>query len=94
MTESPEGAPDAGLISAGRDVAVMRCSQCHALDGISDSSNPSAPPMAQLLELYDPDMLTNDLIEGMRIGHDGMAQFNLQIIEADALIAYLKSLPR
>lgn len=83
---------DPAQISAGRDVAVLRCSQCHALDGISHSPNPSAPPMAKLLERYDADMLASDLIDGIRVGHDEMPDFDLQVIEADALVAYLKSL--
>jgi mono/diheme cytochrome c family protein len=88
----PAEALDPALVSTGRDVAVIRCSQCHALDGISHSPNPSAPPMAKLLERYDADMLASDLIEGIRVGHDEMPDFDLQVIEADALVAYLKSL--
>lgn len=95
---SGEGAPivsdehDATLVATGRDVAVLRCSRCHGLDGVSHSPNVSAPPMAKLLERYDPDMLASDLIEGIRIGHDEMPEFDLQVIEADALVAYLKSI--
>lgn len=88
----PVDALDPALVSTGRDVAVLRCSQCHALDGISHSPNPAAPPMAKLLERYDADMLASDFIEGIRVGHDEMPDFDLQVIEADALVAYLKSL--
>lgn len=83
---------DPALVSAGRDVAVLRCSQCHALDGISQSPNPSAPPMAKLLERYDAEFLASDLIDGVRVGHDEMPAFDLQVIEADALVAYIRSL--
>jgi mono/diheme cytochrome c family protein len=83
---------DPALVSTGRDVAVLRCSQCHALDSISQSPNPSAPPMARLLERYDAGILASDLIDGIRVGHDEMPEFDLQVIEADALVAYLKSL--
>ena len=48
--------------------------------------------MAKLLQRYDADMLASDLIEGIRVGHDEMPDFDLQVIEADALVAYLKSL--
>ena len=88
----PDGALDPALVATGRDVAVLRCSRCHALDGVSHSPNPSAPPMAKLLQRYDADMLASDLIEGIRVGHDEMPEFDLQVIEADALVAYLKSL--
>lgn len=85
---------DAALVSTGRDVAVMRCSQCHGLDGLSQSPNPAAPPMAELLERYDAGVLASDLIDGIRVGHDEMPEFDLEVIEADALVAYLKSLQR
>jgi mono/diheme cytochrome c family protein len=88
----PDEALDPALVSTGRDVAVLRCSQCHGLDGISQSPNPSAPPMARLLERYDAGMLASDLIDGIRVGHDEMPDFNLRVIEADALVAYLQSL--
>lgn len=48
--------------------------------------------MAQMLERYNADMLANDLIDGIRVGHDEMPEFALQVSEADALVAYLKSL--
>lgn len=85
-------AVDPALAAAGRDVAVMRCSRCHALDDRSHSPLPAAPPMAQMLERYNADMLANDLIDGIRVGHDEMPEFALQVSEADALVAYLKSL--
>lgn len=83
---------DPALVAAGRQVAVLRCSRCHALDEMSRSPLPSAPPMAQMLERYDPDMLANDLIDGIRVGHDEMPEFSLSVSEADALVAYLRSL--
>lgn len=83
---------DPALVMTGRDVAVFRCAQCHALDGVTQSHNPSAPLMSQLLQRYDKDMLANDLIDGIRVGHDEMPKFELRVVEADALVAYLKSL--
>lgn len=88
----PDQALDPALVMTGRDVAVFRCAQCHALDGITQSHTVSAPPLAQLLDRYDPDMLASDLIDGIRVGHDEMPKFDLQVMEADALVAYLKSL--
>ena len=83
---------DPVMVSAGRDVALLRCSRCHALDKASHSPDPSAPPMSGLLDRYDAEMLASDLIDGIRVGHDQMPEFDLQVIEADALVAYLKSL--
>ncbi len=50
--------------------------------------------MLALIDRYDPEMLTEDLIEGIRVGHDGMPNFDMSVLEADALVAYLKSLDR
>jgi mono/diheme cytochrome c family protein len=50
--------------------------------------------MVELLKRYDAEMLASDLIDGIRVGHDEMPEFDLQVIEADALVAYLKSLQR
>lgn len=85
-------AVDPGLVAAGRQVAVLRCARCHALDDMSRSPLPSAPPMAQMLERYNADMLASDLIDGIRVGHDEMPEFSLSVSEADALVAYLRSL--
>jgi mono/diheme cytochrome c family protein len=81
-----------GLADAGRLVAVQQCSSCHALDRDTMSPHPQAPPMSTLLGRYDPEMLANDLIEGIRVGHDDMPRFDFNIMATDALIAYLKSI--
>jgi len=47
--------------------------------------------MRDLLARYDKDALANDLIEGIKLGHQDMPQFDFNVIAADALIAYLRS---
>ena len=89
---SPAMPADGMLIDAGRQVAVLRCSRCHALDTVSQSPLPAAPPMAQMLARYNAEMLANDLIDGIRVGHDEMPELTLQVSEADALVASLQSL--
>jgi mono/diheme cytochrome c family protein len=84
----------AGHVAAGRDVAVRECSSCHAIDQEMISPRAGAPPMRTLLSRYEPDMLANDLIEGIRVGHDDMPFFDFSIAAADSLIAYLKSIDR
>ncbi|MDP3493766.1 MAG: cytochrome c [Hyphomonadaceae bacterium] len=88
------GTGDAGLVSAGRDVAVRECASCHAIDQDMISPHASAPPMRTLLSRYEPDMLANDLIEGVRVGHDDMPFFDFNIAAADSLVAYIKSIDR
>lgn len=89
------GADGAGSdVETGREVAVGSCASCHAIDQDMISPREGAPPMRTLLERYDPDMLADDLIEGIRVGHDDMPHFDFDVRSADALIAYLKSIDR
>jgi len=89
LHEAPD---DPGLIASGRQVVVRECSSCHAIDQGAKSPNPAAPPMKLLLSRYDPEMLADDLIEGIRVGHNEMPHFDFNVIAADALVAYLKSI--
>ena len=84
----------AGLVEAGRELAVRECASCHAIDQEMISPRSGVPPMRTLLARYEPDMLANDFIEGVRVGHDEMPFFDFDIAAADALIAYLKSIDR
>jgi mono/diheme cytochrome c family protein len=92
--QTPPGAQsqDADLVAVGRDLVVRECASCHAIDRDNSSPRPDAPPMNTLLARYDPEMLAEDLIEGIRVGHDDMPQFDFNPIAADALVAYLKSI--
>lgn len=90
-TLSPEAEREA-LADDGRRVALAQCSSCHAIDEYQLSPRREAPPMSSLLARYDPEMLSDDLIAGIRVGHDSMPHFDFDIRETDALIAYLKSI--
>ena len=91
-TATPSGDTDAaGQIAEGRAIAQRECASCHALDRSTVSPRADAPPMRDLLARYDKDALANDLIEGIKLGHQDMPQFDFNVIAADALIAYLRS---
>jgi mono/diheme cytochrome c family protein len=85
---------DPGLIASGRQLVMKECSSCHAVDQSMKSPNPDAPPMRTVLSRYDPEMLADDLIEGIRVGHNEMPHFDFNVIAADSLIAYLKSISK
>lgn len=78
--------------SAGRQIVEQECASCHAMGAQTRSPNPDAPPMNTLLARYNPDRLTDDLIAGIRVGHDDMPLFDFNVIAADSLIAYLESI--
>ncbi len=81
---------DERLVTSGRQVALGQCASCHAIDLDTVSPHPEAPAFRGLLARYDSEMLTNHLIEGVRVGHDGMPVLDLDVQSADALVAYMK----
>jgi mono/diheme cytochrome c family protein len=78
--------------NAGRQLVEQSCASCHAIDDQTRSPHPDAPPMNTLLSRYNPDKLADDLIAGIRVGHDDMPLFDFNVIAADSLIAYLESI--
>lgn len=92
----PARPPAAGaadpLVADGRAIAERECAGCHALDQSATSPRAGAPPMREMLARYQADALANDLITGIRVGHQDMPEFDFDVRTADALIAYLQSL--
>ena len=82
----------AAQVADGRAIAQRECGTCHALDQSTASPRADAPPMRELLARYDREALANDLIEGIKLGHQDMPQFDFNVIAADSLIAYLRSI--
>ena len=83
---------DPDQAAAGWRIAKDRCSSCHAIDAVLPSPRSDAPPLRHVLDIYPDEMLAERLIEGMRIGHDDMPRFDFNVIAADSLVAYLKSI--
>lgn len=96
MSDPPasQGSEEAMQVAEGRGLVLRECAACHAIDRNTVSPRADAPPMNTLLSRYDPEMLAEDLIEGIRVGHDDMPHFVFNVIGADALVAYLKSIER
>ncbi|MBU6319909.1 MAG: c-type cytochrome [Alphaproteobacteria bacterium] len=85
--------PDAVLIEQGRVIAERECAGCHALgSGAAGGGRPDAPSMAVLLGRYDEEALINHLVDGVKLGHEDMPLFDFNVLAADALVAYLKSI--
>ncbi len=79
-------------VAQGEAIARQECAGCHGLPGQGASPNANAPPLEELLARYDQDVLAGDLIEGIQLGHDQMPLFDFNVIAADALVAYLRSI--
>ena len=78
--------------SAGRQLALEQCASCHAIDQETASPDRNAPPFNTLLLRYDPDVLADDLVAGVWVGHADMPVFDFNVIAADSLIAYLETI--
>jgi cytochrome c len=81
-------------VQRGRAFADANCGRCHAVGRTGDSPLPRAPPFRTLHQRYPVDQLAQSLAEGIRTAHPAMPQFELDAVQIDDLIAYLKSLER
>lgn len=84
-------APDP-RIAAGHDLAVQRCSSCHAVESDGASPEPAAPPFRTLGHSYPVESLDEALAEGISVGHPGMPDEPWEPADIDSFIAYLKSI--
>ena len=68
------------------------CASCHAIDKVSNSPLPLAPPFRTLHKRYPVESLEEALAEGIITGHPSMPEFKLDPGQVADVIAYLKSL--
>lgn len=81
-------------VERGRTLARTECARCHAVGRTGASPLPQAPPFRSLHRRYPVEDLGEALTEGIRTGHPSMPEFRFDPDQAEALIAYLKSLER
>ena len=78
----------------GQTFVRANCSNCHAIDKVSESPLKIAPPFRELHLRYPVESLQEALVEGIQTGHANMPEFRLDAGQASDVIAYLKSLER
>ncbi|KMO41586.1 cystathionine beta-lyase [Methylobacterium variabile] len=81
-------------VKRGRALARTECARCHAVGRTGVSPLRQAPPFRTLHERYPVEDLAEALTEGIRTGHPTMPEFRFEPDQAEALIAYLKTLER
>ncbi len=79
-------------VQTGWELVQDYCSVCHATGAQGQSPHPEAPPFRSLHERYDMDSLAEGLVEGLVSGHPDMPEFEFDPAQAEAIIAYMKSL--
>lgn len=93
LMAAPAAARDVN-VERGRALARSECARCHAVGRTGASQLRQAPPFRTLHERYPVDDLAEALTEGIRTGHPSMPEFRFDPDQAEALIAYLKTLER
>ena len=78
----------------GQTFAQGNCSKCHAIDKVSPSPLPIAPPFRELGQRRPVDTLEKALVEGSVTGHPNMQEFKLAPEQAANVIAFMKTLQR
>lgn len=76
----------------GKTFALTNCARCHAIDRVSPSPLPIAPPFRELHKRYPIESLAESLAEGIQTGHPTMPEFRLDPDQIHDLLAYLKTL--
>lgn len=88
---SPVLAQQSPAVQRGLTFVRVHCAQCHAIDKVSESPLPIAPPFRGLHLKYPIDSLARPLSEGIIARHPTMPQFRLDADQVADVIAYLKS---
>lgn len=80
------------LVAEGRTLVEVYCSTCHSIEPAGGSPHREAPAFRDLHLRYDVDWLAEALVEGLVSGHPDMPAFEFDPLQAEAIIAYLKTL--
>lgn len=80
------------VLEDGHLLATRQCSLCHAVEKTGASPRPDAPPFRYILSGYHGEVLRDELVEGIKVGHPDMPKFQLNPAAVDALLAYLRSI--
>jgi len=83
---------DQDLVELGHSMVSFYCQDCHAIAEEDASTHAAAPPFRTLHERYDVELLSEALVEGLVTAHPDMPEFEFEPIQAEGIIAYLKSL--
>lgn len=79
-------------VEAGKKLAEVHCSRCHAIGATDKSLMEGAPPFRDLDQRYPIEDLAESLAEGIMTAHPQMPVFTFTPEQIDDLLAYLDSL--
>lgn len=79
------------LVKRGEEIARGLCSQCHAIGKAGESPLPAAPRFRTLDNHMNLSKLSRRIQEGLLTGHEAMPMFRFDRDDADAMVAYIRS---
>ncbi len=91
FAETLREAPEA-YREQGEPVAREYCDACHAIGKTGASPNPKAPVFRTIMAKQPAGPISEDLQEGLKIGHATMPRIQLLADDVDALMSYLISI--
>ena len=80
------------LQQRGEAIARGMCSGCHAIGKTGNSAHPAAPRFRSLDNRTDLSKLAQRLRGGLLTGHEDMPMFRFNRDDADATVAYIRSI--
>ena len=92
LATAPALAETGGDAAAGKQLAELHCSRCHAIGNTDKSLMEGAPPFRDLKLRYPIEDLAEALAEGIMTLHPQMPVFTFTPEQIDDLLAYLGSL--
>jgi mono/diheme cytochrome c family protein len=75
----------------GEDIANGLCSRCHAIGRTGNSPHAAAPRFRSLDSQTDLSKLAQRIRQGLLTGHEDMPMFRFDRDDADAMVAYIRS---
>jgi cytochrome c len=79
-------------LQRGEELVRGLCSRCHAIGKSGESPLPAAPRFRSLDDRTDLSKLSRRLREGLLTGHEDMPTFRFDRDDADATVAYIRSI--
>ena len=92
LAVAPAGAQGTADVEAGKKLAELHCSRCHAVGNDDASLMEGAPPLRDLKLRYPIEDLAEALAEGIFTAHPQMPVFTFSTEQIDDLLAYIDSL--
>jgi mono/diheme cytochrome c family protein len=80
------------LQQRGKRLSQRLCGECHAIEQSGASPMPAAPRFRELDNRLDLSQLPRRIRNGLLSGHQDMPMFRFSRDDADAIVAYMRSI--